>query len=84
MSLKDPNPVNRSHPKRVAIVVSNPATSSTTGWPVGFWWSELAHPYHAFAEAGYEVEVFSPDGGRCEADGLSDPRDPWRSTRPVR
>ena len=76
MSLKDPNPVNRSHPKRVAIVVSNPATSSTTGWPVGFWWSELAHPYHAFAEAGYEVEVFSPDGGRCEADGLSDPRDP--------
>jgi putative intracellular protease/amidase len=26
-------------------------------------------------EAGYEIEVFSPDGGRCEADAMSDPRD---------
>jgi putative intracellular protease/amidase len=76
MSLKDSNPVNRGHPKRVAIVISNPGTSTTTGWPVGFWWSELAHPYHAFVEKGYEVEVFSPSGGRCEADAMSDPRDP--------
>jgi putative intracellular protease/amidase len=75
MSLRDPNPSNRADPKRIAIVIANPATSSTTGWPVGFWWSELAHPYYAFREAGYEVEVFSPAGGRCEADGLSDPRD---------
>ncbi|MGE3958603.1 MAG: type 1 glutamine amidotransferase domain-containing protein [Vicinamibacterales bacterium] len=74
MSLKDPNRAARQ--KRVAIVIANPAVSSITGWPVGFWWSELTHPYHAFHEAGYEVEVFSPDGGRCEADGLSDPRDP--------
>jgi putative intracellular protease/amidase len=76
MSLKDPNLVNRKAPKRVAIVVANPAISTTTGWPVGFWWSELAHPYLAFTEKGYEVEVFSPDGGKCEADAMSDPRDP--------
>ena len=76
MSLKDSNPVNRSHPRRVAMVISNPGTSTTTGWPVGFWWSELAHPYHAFVEKGYDVEVFSPSGGRCEADAMSDPRDP--------
>ncbi len=63
-------------PKRVAIVIANPAVSTTTGWPVGFWWSELAHPWFAFHEKGYEVEIFSPDGGRCEPDGLSDPRDP--------
>jgi len=42
---------------------------------VGFWWSELTHPYHAFVEHGYEVAVFSPDGGRCEADAMSDPSD---------
>jgi putative intracellular protease/amidase len=42
---------------------------------VGFWWSELTHPYYAFTEAGYEVEVFSPDGGACQADAMSDPRD---------
>jgi len=75
MSLRDPNPSNKEKPKRVAIVIANPATSTTTGWPVGFWWSELTHPYYAFHEAGYEVEVFSPAGGKCEADGMSDPRD---------
>jgi putative intracellular protease/amidase len=76
MTLKDPNPVNRKQPKRVAIVISNPAVSTTTGWPVGFWWSELTHPYFAFTERGYEVEIFSPGGGKCAADGMSDPRDP--------
>ena len=76
MSLRDTNPTNARKPKRVAIVLSNPAMSSTTGWPVGFWWSELSHPYFAFQETGYEVEIFSPDGGKCEADAMSDPRDP--------
>lgn len=76
MSLRDPNPSNPKKPKRVAIVIANPTTSSTTGWPVGFWWSELTHPYNAFREAGYEVEIFSPAGGKCEADAMSDPRDP--------
>jgi putative intracellular protease/amidase len=78
MSLRDPNPVNAKKPKRVAIVISNPATSTTTGWPVGFWWSELSHPYLAFTEQGYEVEIFSPDGGKCAADAMSDPRDPTK------
>ncbi len=76
MSLKNPNPVNAKAPKRVAIVVANPSVSTTTGWPVGFWWSELSHPYHAFTEQGYEVEVFSAGGGKCEADAMSDPNDP--------
>ncbi len=76
MSLMNPNPVNPAKPKRIALVISNPAVSTTTGWPVGFWWSELTHPWLAFHEAGYEVEVFSPSGGRCEADAMSDPNDP--------
>lgn len=79
MSLKDPNVVRPSARRRVAIVVANPAVSTTTGWPVGFWWSELTHPYLAFDEAGYDVDVFSADGGRCEADAMSDPDDAvWR------
>lgn len=76
MSVRDANPVNPGRPKRVAMVIANPAVSTTTGWPVGFWWSELTHPYLAFTEAGYEVEIFSPDGGACQADAMSDPRDP--------
>lgn len=75
MSLKDPNVVNPKNRKRVAIVIANPAVSTTTGWPVGFWWSELTHPYYELSEKGYEVEVFSPNGGKCEADAMSDPRD---------
>ena len=75
MSLQDPNVVNPRAKKRIALVISNPATSTTTGWPVGFWWSELTHPYHVFHEAGYEVAVFSPAGGACQADGMSDPND---------
>jgi putative intracellular protease/amidase len=76
MSLQNTNVRDRERPKRVAVVLSNPAVSTTTGWPVGFWWSELTHPYLEFTEAGYEVEIFSPEGGRCEPDAMSDPRDP--------
>lgn len=75
MSLRDPNPARPGVPKRVAIVVANPTVSTTTGWPVGFWWSELTHPWLAFTEHCYEVELFSPDGGACEADAMSDPND---------
>ena len=63
MSLQDPNVLNPARRKRIALVLANPAVSTVTGWPVGFWWSELTHPYLAFVEAGYEVALFSPDGG---------------------
>lgn len=76
MSLKNVNVVNAKKRKRVAIVIANPAVSTTTGWPVGFWWSELSHPYFVLTEKGYEIEIFSPEGGKCEADEISDPRDP--------
>ncbi len=75
MSLKDPNVLRPAAKKRIAIVLANPAISTTTGWPVGFWWSELTHPYHVFTEAGYELALFSPDGGACQADAMSDPND---------
>jgi len=76
MSLKNKNSVNPSKPKRVAIVLANPSVSTTAGWPVGFWWSEMSHPYLVLSEKGFEIEVFSPSGGKCEADAMSDPRDP--------
>ena len=47
MSLKDPNVVNPRRRKRVAMVISNPAIATTSGWPVGFWWSELAAEWSA-------------------------------------
>lgn len=62
-------------PKRVAIVASNPSVSKQTGWPIGFWWAELVHPYWEFTEHGYQVDICSPDGGKLQADDMSDPRD---------
>ena len=64
-----------SNPKKVLIVVANPTTSTTLGWPVGFWGAELTHPYYELTERGVEVTIASPAGGKVELDGLSDPRD---------
>jgi putative intracellular protease/amidase len=70
-----PGAVDLLAPRKVAIVASNPATSPTTGWPVGFWWAELTHPYWEFVERGFEVGLYSPDGGALVGDAFSDPRD---------
>jgi putative intracellular protease/amidase len=65
-----------SQPKRVLIVVANPTTSTTLGWPVGFWGAELTHPYFELTQRGVDVTIASPQGGKVELDSLSDPRDP--------
>lgn len=65
----------RSKPKKVLIVVANPATATTVGWPVGFWGAELTHPYYELTERGVEVTIASPAGGKVQMDALSDPRD---------
>jgi putative intracellular protease/amidase len=67
-----------SEPKKVLIVVANPTTSTTLGWPVGFWGAELTHPYFELTQRGVEVTIASPDGGKVEMDSLSDPRDESR------
>jgi putative intracellular protease/amidase len=61
--------------KMVLIVVANPTTSTTLGWPVGFWGAELTHPYYELTQRGVAVTIASPEGGRVEMDALSDPRD---------
>jgi putative intracellular protease/amidase len=67
------NVTRPDRPRRVLMVVANPSSSPTTGWPVGFWWAELTHPWWTFIEAGYEVEIRSATGGALLADAYSDP-----------
>lgn len=67
--------LNTTRLKKIALIAANPAVSQTTGWPIGFWWAELTHPYWEFVERGYQVDIFSPDGGALQADGFSDPED---------
>jgi putative intracellular protease/amidase len=57
------------------MVLSSPSVSKQTGWPIGFWASELTHPLRVFQEAGYEVELASTQGGKLEMDGYSNPTD---------
>jgi putative intracellular protease/amidase len=67
--------VTKTRRPSILMVVANPTTATTTGWPVGFWAAELTHPYYAFKRVRYDVTVASPDGGAVEIDALSDPRD---------
>jgi putative intracellular protease/amidase len=69
------NVTNPDRPNKILIVIANPSTSSTLGIPVGFWGAELTHAWYAFKEAGYDVTIASPDGGKCALDAWSDPRD---------
>jgi putative intracellular protease/amidase len=61
--------------RKVLLLASNTTTSAQTGWPIGFWWAELTHPYWTLTEAGYHVDIVSPDGGHLSGDGYSDPTD---------
>lgn len=66
--------VTGSTTKRILMVVASPTISTTIGWPVGFWASELTHPYYEFTEVGYHIDIASLEGGKVEVDSLSDPR----------
>ncbi|MEM8909828.1 MAG: type 1 glutamine amidotransferase domain-containing protein, partial [Bacteroidota bacterium] len=61
--------------KHILIIAANPSTSTTTGWPVGYWLSEVTHPYEVFTQAGYAVSIASPKGGKIEMDAMSNPHD---------
>jgi len=61
---------------KIVFVVSNQVKSETTGYSIGFWLSELAQPFYTFQEAGYEITVASPDGGKIIFDSWSDPESP--------
>jgi putative intracellular protease/amidase len=61
--------------KRILLIAANPGISPITGWPIGFWWAELTHPYWTFTEAGYEADIVSPKGGDLAMDAYSDPED---------
>ncbi len=66
---------NAGNNGKILMVASNPSVSKQTGWPIGAWYAEVAHPYWEFTEAGYTVDIASPQGGEVKFDGFSDPED---------
>jgi len=60
--------------KKILCLVSNPA--QLHGMEVGFFAEEMTRPFFDFINAGYDVDVASPDGGRVIFDGHSNPENP--------
>jgi putative intracellular protease/amidase len=55
----------------VLIVLTSHDQLGNTGRKTGFWLEELAAPYYAFKEAGAEIVLASPQGGRPPLDPKS-------------
>lgn len=56
---------------RILIVVTSHDTLGDTGRRTGFYYEELAAPYNAFTDAGYEVDIASIRGGEAPFDPTS-------------
>lgn len=66
---------NAGNNGKVLLIASNPSVSKQTGWPIGVWAAEVIHPYWEFINAGYSVDIASPEGGEIKIDGFSNPED---------
>ena len=49
---------------KVLMVLRSHDQLGNTGRKTGFWLEELAAPYHVFRDAGAEIALASPKGGR--------------------
>lgn len=56
---------------KILLVLTNCGEIGETGQPTGFFLSEAAHPWVVFTEAGYEVDLASPEGGFAPVDPKS-------------
>lgn len=57
--------------KHILMIVTSAATMAPTDKKTGIWLSEFAEPYLAFENAGMDVTVASPKGGRAPVDARS-------------
>jgi putative intracellular protease/amidase len=56
---------------KVLIVLTSHDRLGNTGRKTGFWLEELAAPYYHFKDAGWEITLASPKGGRAPLDPKS-------------
>src|ERR1700722_2565288 len=57
---------------KVLMVITSHDQLGNTGRKTGFWLEELAAPYYVFKDAGVEITLASPEGGRPPLDPKSD------------
>jgi putative intracellular protease/amidase len=56
---------------RILIVLTSHDQLGSTGVPTGLWYEELAAPYYLFTDAGHELTLVSPKGGKPPVDPKS-------------
>lgn len=56
---------------KILIVLTSHDTLGNTGKKTGFWLEELAAPYYVFKDAGAQIVLASPQGGRPPLDPKS-------------
>ena len=56
---------------KVLMVITSHDQLGDTGRKTGFWLEELAAPYYVFKDAGVEITLASPKGGRPPLDPKS-------------
>jgi putative intracellular protease/amidase len=57
---------------RILMVLTSHSQLGDTGKATGFWLEEVAAPYYVFKDAGAEVTLASPKGGKPPCDPKSD------------
>src|SRR5688500_20400963 len=67
---------------KILMVLTSHNRLGNTGKPTGFWLEELAAPYYVFKDAGAEITLASPKGGRPPLDPKS--HDPGAQTEETR
>ena len=58
--------------KKILMVVTSTSLINSTGKATGTWLEEFAAPYYAFVDAGVEVTIASPKGGKGPVDPRSE------------
>jgi hypothetical protein len=62
---------NKEKVMKVLMVITSHDQLGNTGRKTGFWLEELAAPYYVFKDAGVEITLASPKGGRPPLDPKS-------------
>lgn len=57
--------------KTILMVLTSHKTLGTSGHPTGWWLEEMAAPYLLFRDAGIDITVASPEGGKAPLDPRS-------------
>ena len=60
---------------KILMVLTSHDQLGNTGKKTGFWLEEFAAPYYVFKDAGAEVIIASPKGGKAPIDPVSDAED---------